>query len=51
MGIRISTNTLFEQGIGTIIDRQRSLLEVQQQVSTGRRVGTPSDDPSSRCRA
>ncbi len=45
MGIRISTNTLFEQGVGTIIDRQRSLLDVQQQVSTGRRVGTPSDDP------
>ena len=45
MGIRISTNTLFEQGIGTVIDRQRSMLDVQQQISTGRRVGTPSDDP------
>lgn len=45
MGIRISTNTLFEQGIATINDRQRSLLDVQQQVATGRRVVTPSDDP------
>jgi flagellar hook-associated protein 3 FlgL len=45
MGMRISTNTVFEQGVGTINDRQRSLLDVQQKVSTGRRVGTPSDDP------
>lgn len=45
MGIRISTNTLFEQGVATINDRQRSLLDVQQQVATGRRVVTPSDDP------
>jgi flagellar hook-associated protein 3 FlgL len=45
MGIRISTNTLFDQGIGTISDRQRSLLDAQQKVSTGRRVVTPADDP------
>lgn len=45
MGIRISTNTLFDQGIGSINDRQRALLDVQQKVSTGRRVVTPGDDP------
>ncbi len=45
MGIRISTSTLFDQGIASINDRQRTMLEVQQQVSTGRRVVTPSDDP------
>jgi flagellar hook-associated protein 3 FlgL len=45
MGIRISTTTLFDQGIAAINDRQRTLLEVQQQVSTGRRVLTPADDP------
>jgi len=45
MGIRISTTTLFDQGIAAINDRQRALLDVQQQVSTGRRVLTPADDP------
>lgn len=45
MSIRISTNTLFDQGISAINDRQRTMLEVQQQVSTGRRVVKPSDDP------
>ena len=45
MGIRISTNSVFDQGIAVINDRQRALLDVQQQVSTGRRVISPSDDP------
>ena len=45
MGIRISTNSVFDQGIAVINDRQRALLDVQQQVSTGRRVLAPSDDP------
>ncbi len=45
MGIRISSTTLFDQGIAAINDRQRALLDVQQQVSTGRRVLTPADDP------
>ncbi|MBC7781967.1 MAG: flagellar hook-associated protein FlgL [Proteobacteria bacterium] len=45
MSIRISTNTLFEQGVSAITDRQRVLLDVQQQISTGRRVVKPSDDP------
>lgn len=45
MAIRFSTNTLFEQGVAAITDRQRALLDVQQQVSTGRRVISPADDP------
>jgi flagellar hook-associated protein 3 FlgL len=43
--MRISTNTLFEAGVSSISDRTRALLDVQQQVSTGRRVVTPADDP------
>lgn len=45
MSIRVSTTNLFEQGLSAIADRQRGLLDVQQQVSTGRRVARPSDDP------
>jgi len=45
MSIRVSTTSLFEQGLSAIADRQRGLLDLQQQVSTGRRVARPSDDP------
>jgi flagellar hook-associated protein 3 FlgL len=45
MSIRVSTNTIFDRGITSITDRQRAQLDVQQQVSTGRRVSRPSDDP------
>jgi flagellar hook-associated protein 3 FlgL len=43
--MRISTNTLFDQGISAIQRQQSDLLHTQQQLSTGKRILTPSDDP------
>lgn len=43
--MRISTNTLYESGVAGILDRQGTQLKLQQQISTGRRVLTPADDP------
>jgi len=43
--MRISTNTLYDRGIAGILDRQAAQLGLQQQIATGRRVLTPSDDP------
>jgi len=43
--MRISTNTLYDRGIAGILDRQGAQLKLQQQIATGRRVLTPSDDP------
>jgi flagellar hook-associated protein 3 FlgL len=45
MTMRISTNTLHEQGVTNIVERQRDLLRLQEQIATGRRVVTPADDP------
>ena len=43
--MRISTQTLFETGGTSISDLQATLLKTQQQVATGKRILTPSDDP------
>ena len=43
--MRISTNTLFELGVGSINSQLTALVKTQQQVSSGRRILTPSDDP------
>lgn len=43
--MRISTNTLFEIGTTRLSALQAALAKTQQQISTGRRVLTPSDDP------
>ena len=43
--MRISTNLFRERGVNTILDLQQSLSHTQLQVSTGKRVITPSDDP------
>jgi flagellar hook-associated protein 3 FlgL len=49
--MRVSTNTIFEQGIRAILQQQEALLRTQQQVSTGRRIVTPADDPVAAARA
>lgn len=49
--MRISTNTVYEQSITTLQQQQENLLKTQQQVSTGRRVLTPADDPVAAARA
>lgn len=49
--MRISTNIVYEQGIATMQRQQEALLRTQQQVSTGRRILTPADDPVAAARA
>ena len=49
--MRISTQTLFDSGAARIGDLQSSLYKTQQQLATGRRVLTPSDDPIAAARA
>jgi flagellar hook-associated protein 3 FlgL len=43
--MRISTNTLFEIGTARISELQAKLAQTQNQISTGRRILTPADDP------
>ena len=43
---RISSVEQFRQGIGNILNQQARVNETQLQLSTGKRVNRPSDDPS-----
>ncbi len=43
--MRVSTGMIFDAGISSINRQTASLLHVQQQVASGRRILTPSDDP------
>jgi len=43
--MRISTNTLYELGVSAIQQRMSDLIKTQQQIASGRRILTPSDDP------
>jgi flagellar hook-associated protein 3 FlgL len=49
--MRISTQTLFDTGAANIGDLQSGLAKTQQQVSTGRRMLSPADDPVAAARA
>ncbi len=49
--MRISTQTLFESGAARLGEVQSGLLKTQQQVASGRRILTPSDDPVGAARA
>ncbi|MDT8363600.1 MAG: flagellar hook-associated protein FlgL [Nitrosomonas sp.] len=49
--MRVSTNTLFDQGTKSMLQQQNSLFKLQQQISTGKRIMTPSDDPIGAARA
>lgn len=49
--MRISTNTIFEKGTARMGELQVGLAKTQQQVSTGRRILSPSDDPVASARA
>lgn len=49
--MRVSTNTLHDQGVNSMLQQQSSLLKLQQQLSTGKRILTPSDDPIGAARA
>lgn len=49
--MRISTSQIYESNIGNISRQQSDLLKLQNQLSTGKRVVTPSDDPVAAARA
>jgi len=51
MVMRVSTGMIFDAGVNTINRQTSNLLHLQQEVSLGRRIVTPSDDPVGAARA
>ena len=49
--MRVSTGMIFDAGVAAINKQTASLLHLQQQVSAGRRILTPADDPVAAARA
>jgi flagellar hook-associated protein 3 FlgL len=49
--MRVSTSQLYEQGISTLNKQTSQYMKLQNQLATGRRVLTPSDDPVASARA
>lgn len=43
--MRVSTNSIYESGLAGILRVQQEQVRLQQQVSTGQRLLSPSDDP------
>lgn len=43
--MRVSTYILFQNGERSIVERQRELLSTQGQLASGKRIGSPADDP------
>ncbi|RLJ16753.1 flagellar hook-associated protein 3 [bacterium endosymbiont of Escarpia laminata] len=44
--LRISTNMLFEKGISSMLEQQTKLSHTQDQISSGKRILSPKDDPA-----
>ncbi|RKZ80851.1 MAG: flagellar hook-associated protein 3 [Gammaproteobacteria bacterium] len=44
--MRISTSYLFDQNLSAMLNQQVALSKTQLQISTGKRILSPSDDPS-----
>lgn len=49
--MRVSTSMVFDSGVRTVNSQTGKLLHLQQQVATGRRIVSPSDDPVAAARA
>lgn len=49
--MRIATAWIHQQSVNAMLNQQSSLAHTQLQVSTGRRILTPADDPSGSARA
>ena len=49
--MRISTNMIYAQGVGSMQRQWNDLLHTQMELSTGKRVLTPADDPIAAARA
>ena len=43
--MRISTQQMYLQGVGNIVDKQSNLANLQSQIGSGKRILTPADDP------
>jgi flagellar hook-associated protein 3 FlgL len=43
--MRISSSTFYDAGVSAIQQQNAKLLQVQQQIASGRRILTPADDP------
>lgn len=43
--MRVSTYSFYRNGERAMMDRQRDLLQTQAQISSGKRINSPSDDP------
>ncbi len=48
--MRIGTLQMFRQGVNSILDQQTQLFKTQNQLSTGKRINSPSDDPTGAAR-
>ncbi len=44
--MRVSTTLIYQQGLQNILRKQADLLQVQGQLSSGKKIIKPSDDPS-----
>ncbi|MFO1435234.1 MAG: flagellar hook-associated protein FlgL [Gammaproteobacteria bacterium] len=44
--MRIATTQMFQQGVTNILNKQTEVANLQAQISTGKRLLTPSDDPA-----
>ncbi|WP_300085489.1 flagellar hook-associated protein FlgL [uncultured Nitrosomonas sp.] len=49
--MRVSTSTLYDQGVRSMLQQQEGMFKLQQHLSTGKRIMTPSDDPIGAARA
>lgn len=49
--MRVSTSMIFDAGVSSMNKQSASLLQIQQQIASGRRILRPSDDPVAAARA
>ncbi|OGS93653.1 MAG: flagellar hook-associated protein 3 [Gallionellales bacterium GWA2_59_43] len=49
--MRISSNTIFDSNVASMTQQQARLMQTQQQIASGRRMLTASDDPVAAARA
>lgn len=49
--MRVSTGQIYATGLGALLEQQSRLTKTQEQVTTGKRILSPSDDPIGSVRA
>ncbi len=49
--MRLSTANTYDNALQALMDRQSTMSDTQQQMTTGKRVNLPSDDPAAAARA